>query len=83
MGLIIQLGAIPAPRRLDEANHRLPAGMNVDMLDRHLLLAPVAVVIERFKRRGERTGELASLREILAPRLSMLLGNNPSQRCGR
>jgi hypothetical protein len=38
MGLILQLGAIPAPRRLDEAHYRLTAGMNVDMLNRHLLL---------------------------------------------
>ena len=39
MGLILQLDAIPDPRSLDEAHHRLTTGMNVNVLHRHLVLA--------------------------------------------
>jgi hypothetical protein len=37
--------------------------------------AGVTMAVERLKQHGEGAGELASLREILAPHLSMLLGN--------
>ena len=45
MGLILQPSAIPGPRRLDEAHHRLPAGMHVNVLHRHLLLATAALTL--------------------------------------
>jgi hypothetical protein len=49
MGLILWFRAIPTPRGLDYADHRLPAGMDVDVLYRHLLLALAAVTIERLE----------------------------------
>jgi hypothetical protein len=39
----------PAPQGLDHADHRLPAGMNVDVLNCDLLLALAAVAIERVE----------------------------------
>jgi hypothetical protein len=39
---------IPSPRALDHADHRLPAGVHINVLDRDFLLAPLAAVaIER------------------------------------
>ena len=48
MGLILKFRAIPTPRCLDNSDHRLPAGMYVDMFDRHLLLTFAAVAVKRF-----------------------------------
>jgi hypothetical protein len=58
MGLTLDFGMIPGPRRPDHAHHRLTAGMDVDMLNRHLLLALAAMAIERFEERGEGAAEL-------------------------
>jgi hypothetical protein len=49
MRLVLDFGTIPSPRRPDHAHRRLTAGMNVDMLHRHLLLAFAAVAIEGQK----------------------------------
>jgi hypothetical protein len=70
MGLILRFRAFPTPRRLDHPHHRLPAGMDVDMLHRDLLLALAAVAVERFEQRGEAAGELIGLGEVLAPALA-------------
>jgi hypothetical protein len=35
---------IPSPRALDDADHRLPAGMHIDVFDRDFLLALLAAV---------------------------------------
>ena len=43
MALTLDFGMIPGPRRPDHAHHRLTAGMNVDMLNRHLLLIQLRV----------------------------------------
>jgi hypothetical protein len=40
--------------------------MNVDMLNRHLLLALAAVTIERFEKRGEGAGELVRLGKVFS-----------------
>jgi hypothetical protein len=61
MGLILQLRAIPGPRRPDHALHRLPARMNVDMLHDHPLLALAAVAVERFKQHGGGAAELTRM----------------------
>jgi hypothetical protein len=39
MGLTLDFGMVTRPRPPDHAHHRLTARMNVDMLNRHLLLA--------------------------------------------
>jgi hypothetical protein len=46
MGLILRYRLNPSPRRLNHTDHGLPAGMNVNVLDRDLLLALAAVAIE-------------------------------------
>ena len=72
MGLILKFGAIPTPRCLDNSDHRLPAGMDVDVFNRHLLLALAAVAVERFDQRGEGAGELIRLVQVFAPALEAL-----------
>jgi hypothetical protein len=49
MGLILRFPAIPTPRGLDRADHRLPARVDVNVLDSDLLLALAAMAIERFE----------------------------------
>jgi hypothetical protein len=46
MGLFLRFVAIPTPRCFDSSDHRLPACMDVDMLDRYLLLALAAMLVE-------------------------------------
>jgi hypothetical protein len=75
MASILDFGVIPAPR-FHDAHHRLPAGMNVNVLHRHLLLALAAVAIEGFKQRGEGAAELVRLVKVLAPALESLLVNH-------
>jgi hypothetical protein len=67
MGLILQFRTIPAVRGLDDAYDRLPARMDVDMLDCHLLLALAAVAVERFEERRIGAGELVRLGKVFAP----------------
>jgi hypothetical protein len=76
MGLILRFRAIPTPRRLHHAHHRLTTGMNVDVLDRDLLLALAAVAVEGFEQRGEAAGELVRLGEVLAPAFEGLLADH-------
>jgi hypothetical protein len=45
IGLILSFSAIPTPRCPDQADHRLPAGMDVDVLYCDPLLAFAAVPI--------------------------------------
>jgi len=51
----------PSPWGLNYAYHGLPAGMDVDVLDRDLLHALPAVAIERVEQHGKGAGELAGL----------------------
>jgi hypothetical protein len=49
MGLILCFRCEPSPWGLDIPNHRLAAGVHVDVLDRDLLLTLPAVPIERIE----------------------------------
>jgi hypothetical protein len=49
--LILRFLAIPTPRRLNDPDHRLSTGMDVDVLNRHLLLPLAAVAVKRLKKR--------------------------------
>ncbi len=73
--MILQLGVIPTPRRLDNAHHRLPAGMDMDMdmLYSDFLLALAAMAVQRFEERRIRVRKLIRLGEVLAPALESLL----------
>ena len=54
MGLFLDFAGVPTPRLTgcgDHADHRLPARMDVNMLDCELLLAIAAMVIEDFDQR--------------------------------
>ena len=66
----------PPPGGLDHADDRLPARMDVDVLDRDLLLALAAVAVERFEQRGIGAGELVGLGEVLAPALEGLFADH-------
>src|SRR4029077_5463253 len=48
MGLTLWIRSIPTPPGLDHADHRLPAGMNVDVLHYDPLLRPATVAVEGF-----------------------------------
>jgi hypothetical protein len=45
MGLILFSLRLPTPRRLDNADHRLATGVNMDMLHGDFLLTLAAVLI--------------------------------------
>jgi len=84
IGLILKFRSIPSPWGLDNAHHRLPACMNMDVLYRDLLLALAAVTIEgvnRFLGCG-----LSRLLFWLQParvqklRMTMLAVSNPATR---
>ena len=89
MGLILRFRAIPTPRGLDHADDSLPASMDMDVLDRDLLLALAAVAVERFEQRGVGAGKLVRLvrGSRAGPRRSVRrswrAGSIPSRRCGR
>lgn len=59
--LILRFRLNPSPRCLDYADHGLPAGMNVHVLDRDPLLALAAMAIERIEQHCESSGELTGL----------------------
>ncbi len=55
MGLFLKIAAIPTPRLTgcgDHADHRLPAGMDMNVFDRDLLLALAAMTVEGFEQGG-------------------------------
>jgi hypothetical protein len=59
MGLFSIFSAPPSPLGWgDVADDRLPTLGDVDMLNRHLLLAATSVSLERFDLSGERPGQL-------------------------
>jgi hypothetical protein len=49
MGLILRFRLNPSPRGLNHTDHGLPAGMNVHVFYRDLLLALAAMAIERVE----------------------------------
>jgi hypothetical protein len=54
MRLFLWFADVPSPQSAgcgDHADHRLPASMNVNMLDRDLLLALAAMPVEGFDQR--------------------------------
>jgi hypothetical protein len=73
MGLTLWFLSIPTPRRPNYPDHRLPAGMDVDVLHRDLLLTLPAVAVECVEQHGVGAGELVRLGEALAPALKGLL----------
>ena len=48
LGLFLQFSSIPTPRSYDVSDHRLSAGVNVNMLDRDLLGRALRM-IDRFR----------------------------------
>ena len=68
MGLFLRICLMPSPRMLHVANNRLPTCIDVDMLDRDLLLAFAAMAVERFKKGCVSSRKLAGLgRTFIAP----------------
>jgi hypothetical protein len=55
------LGAKGSPRGLNHTDHGLPAGVDVNVFHRDLLLALAAMAIERVEQHGKGAGKLAGL----------------------
>jgi hypothetical protein len=53
IGLILRFRLNPSPRCFNYAYHGLPAGMNVHVFYRDLLLAFAAVTIQRVEQHGK------------------------------
>ncbi|MCG6559570.1 hypothetical protein MB818_15275 [Ruegeria sp. 1NDH52C] len=51
MGLFLHFALIPSPRSFDRADQGLAVGMDVDMLDGHLLLTLPAMLVQRVQQR--------------------------------
>ena len=66
VGLFLRFCAIPTPRRADDADDRLSASMDMDMLHRDLLLALAAMAVEGFEQGGIGAGQLVGLGKVLA-----------------
>ena len=76
MRLIHSFRSTPTPRGLDRANHRLAARMDVDVLDRDLLLAFAAMTVEGLNQRSMRPRQFVRLIEVLLPPLERLLAQH-------
>ena len=66
MGLSLNLARRPSPRRLHWPDNGLPAGVDGDVLHRHLQLALAAVAVQSLQQDCTRTGELVGLAEVFA-----------------
>ena len=58
---------------MDDTDDSLTAGIDVDVLDRDLLLALAAVAVERIEQEGVGARELVGLAQVLAAPLERLL----------
>ncbi|WP_347264296.1 hypothetical protein [Nitrobacter sp.] len=79
MGLFLEFAGVPTPRLTgcgDHADHRLAAGMNVDVFDRDLLLTLAAMAVEGFEQRRVSARQLVGLGEVLAPPLEGLFADH-------
>jgi hypothetical protein len=73
MGLFLCFRCEPSPRALDVADYGLPAFVNVDVFDRHLLLALATVPIETFEQRRIGPRKLVCMVEVLLSALECLI----------
>src|SRR5215210_6547665 len=64
MGLLLAFDRHPTPGVLNVADDRLPAGVDVDVLDRDLLLALAPVPVQRLQQGGVGARELVGLGEV-------------------
>jgi len=62
-------------RRVHDTDDSLTAGIDVDVLDRDLLLALAAVAIERIKQEGIGAAELVRLAQVPSALLERLFCN--------
>ena len=67
---------IPPPRCLDQTDHSLPAGVDVNMLDRNLLLALAAMSTEGVQQSGVGAGKFVGLIQIFPVALKRLIPNH-------
>ncbi len=76
MGLPLNLARHPTPG-LDGSDQGLATGVNVDVLDRDLLLDALAPVpVQRLKERDVGAGELVRLVQVLFPAFEALLSDH-------
>src|ERR1700733_16049117 len=72
MGLILRFPWSPSPRGTDHADDSLTAGMHVDVLHRHLLLALAAMPVQSIEEHGVRARKLVGLVQVLTSALERL-----------
>src|SRR5262245_10207104 len=76
MGWFLLACAVPLPPSLDISHDGLAAGVNVNVLDGHLLLPFPAVAIECVQQRRKATGQLVRLVQVLLAPLEGLFANH-------
>src|SRR5262245_25686914 len=76
MGLLLELARRPTPRGRDSTHDGLAAGMNVNVLDGHLLLTLAAVAIECVRQCRKAAGQLVRLVQVLPASLECLFANH-------
>ena len=67
MGLILKFWVSPSPRGPDHADDSLAAGMHVDVLHRHLLLALTAMPVQGVEQHCKRSALLSASSRIPYP----------------
>jgi hypothetical protein len=75
-GVDLLISVEPLPPGLDRADHRLPAGMDVDVLHYDFLLAFAAVPVERVEQHRVGAGDLVGLAEVFASALERLFADH-------
>jgi len=78
MGLILRFRVIPSPGGLNRANHSLPAGMHMDVLDRDFLLTLASVAIECVQQDRISPAKFIRLAETLTPTFEGLFRDHGS-----
>jgi hypothetical protein len=73
MGLILKFPGSPSPGGPHHADDSLTAGMHVDVLYRHLLLALAAMPVESLEEHGVRARQLVGLVQVPTSALRRLL----------
>jgi hypothetical protein len=76
MGLLLTFDRHPTPGVLNVADDRLPAGVDVDVLDGDLLLAVAPVPVQGLKQGGVGAAKFVRLGQALAPALDRLLADH-------
>ena len=76
MGLVLQLLLTPNPRSVDVSDYGLTARVDIDMLNRGLLLSLAAMLVQGIEKRRPSARKLVCLIEVFTPSLERLIVNH-------